>query len=143
MWATRQPRLKQSFPEAKNDCLLKTFNDPPATPLYAKGHLSIVIRPTIVTSVRSIAILTALIAAVRLGAFWVLVIKEWIGNQDRSFVLFYLLLLPEASFVPNSIIWTHWSAIGFSALLFIGSTLVAALAYFLAHVAKPRVKRQE
>jgi len=71
------------------------------------------------------------IIAVRLGAFWILILLAWTGKLNRLLVIpFSLLLLPEHSLMPDQHYWNPSSSswlVGFSLFLCIGSAVLAAV----------------
>lgn len=81
----------------------------------------------------------AVIAAIRLSAFWYLLFAEATGRQSLSLLPLVFLLFPEVYFVPQGHVWTVLSGALFSAVLLVGSFVLAlfvacvniSLSYFL------------
>ncbi|MCG8448158.1 MAG: hypothetical protein MI725_01085 [Pirellulales bacterium] len=69
--------------------------------------------------------LTFWIAILRLGAFWLLTIREWTGEQSLSLLPLVIVLYPEALVLPKDHIWTEWAALSFSLFLCVGSAAFA------------------
>lgn len=63
----------------------------------------------------------AVIAGIRLSAFWYLIFAEATGRQSLSFLYLIILLFPEAYFVPQEHVWSVPSRLLFSIVLLVGS----------------------
>ena len=73
----------------------------------------------------------SVLAAIRVGALWLLVSRLWTNQQSLTSLPLVLLLFPEALLLPGSVTWTAKLAVVFSVVLIAGSFLcvtVAALA---------------
>jgi hypothetical protein len=74
---------------------------------------------------RRVVIIGIVLSCVRIVIFSVLLFAERTGRQSISLLPLVLTLYPEGALIRNDVTWTVWGAIGFCALLVVGSFILA------------------
>lgn len=73
------------------------------------------------------AVPAAALAAIRVGALWVVIASVWRQGESIAHLPFVLLLYPEALLLPRQLSWTGWAGVGFSLLLVLGTFVSVVL----------------
>ena len=74
------------------------------------------------------------VAAIRVGALWILVSAVRGHRETLGLFPFVFFLYPEAWLLPKEFSWTMWYAIGFTLALILGTSLFVFVVYVIDRV---------